>query len=206
MISQQLRAHGIQNERVLDAMGKLPREWFVAPDLIESAYEDRALKIDCEQTISQPFMVARMTELLELRPTDRVLEIGGGSGYQTAVLASLAAQVYSVERHAALAESAAKRLRALGLRNIETRIGDGSLGWPEHAHFDAIIVTAGAPRVAPALIDQLAEGGRLVAPVGEMANQRLIRIRRENGKIVSEDLLACRFVPLIGAGGWPEGQ
>ncbi|MCA9244674.1 MAG: protein-L-isoaspartate(D-aspartate) O-methyltransferase [Phycisphaerales bacterium] len=201
MVTQQLRASGIEDTLVLDAMSRIPREWFVPAELIESAYDDRALKIDCGQTISQPYIVARMSELLELRPTDRVLEIGAGSGYQTAVLATIAARVYSIERIAALAEVATKRLNALGLRNVDMHVGDGSLGWPEHAPYDAIIVTAGAPSVPQTLIDQLAEGGRLVAPVGELRDQHLIRLRRTGGRIAREDLLPCRFVPLIGEKG-----
>lgn len=202
MVQRQLAARGICGQAVLDAMGRIPRELFVPPELADQAYEDRALPIECGQTISQPYMVARMTELLEIAAGDRVLEIGTGTGYQTAVLAMIGADVYTIERQPALSQAAAQRLEALGLSRVHLRVGDGSLGWPEAAPFQGIVMTAGAPDVPPALLDQLALGGRLVAPIGGLDSQMLIRIERTAEGFDRKDILPCRFVKLIGQGGW----
>lgn len=203
MLRKQLRGRGIRDRRVLEAMGRVPRERFVDPKLRGAAYSDRALAIDCGQTISQPYIVALMTEALELAPDHRVLEIGTGSGYQTAILAELGGAVYSVERHAALSEAAGTLLSELGYRNIALRIGDGSLGWPEQSPFDRIIVTAAAAECPKALFEQLREGGILVIPVGQPECQVLQAIRKTQGKPRRTNLAACRFVPLLGAQGWP---
>ncbi len=169
------------------------------------AYADGALPIECGQTISQPYMVGRMTELLELKGTERVLEIGTGSGYQAAILALLTATVFTIERQASLLPEAEKRIGRLGLTNLTYRVGDGTLGWPEEAPFDAIMVTAGAPQVPPALREQLAPGGRLVAPVGPPSDQTLVLVRRgAEERFEEREVLKCRFVKLIGAAGWPE--
>src|SRR5688500_9575605 len=173
MIERQLRPRGIRDERVLRALGRIPRERFIPAELAGDAYADGALPIDCEQTISQPVIVALMTEALQLTGQEKVLEIGTGSGYQTALLAELAAEVFTIERHADLSRQAQERLQTLGYKNIHTRIGDGSLGWPEEAPFDRILVTAAAPDCPPALWDQLAEGGILVGPFGPPAEQNL---------------------------------
>ncbi len=205
MVERQLAARGIRDPRVLAAMGTVPREAFVSDRQAAYAYEDRPLPIGEGQTISQPYVVAVMIEAAAPVPTDRALEIGTGSGYSAAVLASIVAEVYTVERLPALAEAAAGRLAALGYRTVHVRCGDGTLGWPEHAPYDVIVVTAGGPRVPPALLEQLAPGGRLVMPVGEDPySQRLVRVRRRADAGVSEDRLeAVAFVPLIGAQGWP---
>ncbi len=204
MVRSQLSARGIQSERVLDVLGRIPREQFVPDALADRAYEDSALPIDCEQTISQPFMVARMTELLELRPDSRVLEIGTGSGYQTAVLASLAGRVFSIEWHLRLMLDAFERLWKLRLRNVVYRCGDGSLGWRERGPYDAIIVTAGAPRVPEMLCAQLAADGVLIAPIGSKSEQTLARVRRRGDGFEQTESIKCRFVKLRGAGGWQE--
>ena len=206
MVDEQLAARGIADARVLAAMRKVPRHLFVDEALRERAYGDHALPIGEEQTISQPYIVAMMTEALRLRPDDRVLEIGTGSGYAAAVLAEIAAEVYSIERLEGLAKSARKRLAELGYANVSVRHGDGSLGWPEHAPYDAIVVTAGGPDVPTALLEQLAIGGRLVMPVGtDLDGQRLVRIERTSADRYERDVLeAVVFVPLIGAQGWPE--
>ncbi len=186
------------NERVLAAMNKVPRHRFVPADMEPHAYENRPLPIGNGQTISQPFIVALMTDLLDLKPADKVLEIGTGCGYQAAVLGELAREVYTIEIVAPLAEDAAARLAALGYRNVNARSGDGYQGWPEHAPFDAIIVTAAAPAVPPALIEQLKPGGRLVIPVGaQWSGQQLLVIEKDaDGKTTTRDVLAVRFVPL----------
>ncbi|HUP42871.1 MAG TPA: protein-L-isoaspartate(D-aspartate) O-methyltransferase, partial [Thermoanaerobaculia bacterium] len=179
MVEHQLERRGIADPLVLEAMGKVPREAFVPPELAEEAYADGPLPIGEGQTISQPYIVALMTEALELCGGERVLDIGAGSGYAAAVLAEIAAELYTVERHARLAEEAAARLSHLGYDNVQIRVGDGSLGWPEHAPFDAIVVAAGAPEVPEALKEQLAVGGRLVIPVGQGRTlQDLLRLRR----------------------------
>ena len=188
----------ITDRRVLDAVARVPRTEFVPPHLREEALADHPLPIGYGQTISQPYIVALMTQLLRLQPTDRVLEIGTGSGYQTAILAELASEVYSVELIEELANSARARLQRLGYTNVHIRQGDGARGWPEHAPYDAIIVTAAPPRVPPALIRQLAEGGRLVIPVGpELAEQALLLIERRGGRVYSRTIAPVRFVPLL---------
>lgn len=204
MIEQQLRQRGIRSEAVLSVMRSIPRERFVPTSAAADAYADAALAVECGQTISQPYMVARMTELLELHPTDRVLEIGTGTGYQTAILARLSAEVFTIEWYLPLMAAAAERFRELGLRNIRQRCADGSLGWPSEAPFDAILVTAGAPDVPKPLQEQLAEEGRLVVPVGPVGEQMLVRVRRRSGQFDREDVLYCRFVKLLGAAGWEE--
>jgi protein-L-isoaspartate(D-aspartate) O-methyltransferase len=188
---------GIRDERVLNALRSLPRHLFIDEALASRAYEDTALPIGNGQTISQPWVVARMTEaLLEHGSPKTVLEIGTGSGYQAAVLASLGLQVYSVERIDELLRNARKRFRNMGL-NLRTRHCDGRLGWPEHAPFDAIIVTAGAAALVPELLDQLAEGGTLVAPVGGASSQKLLRVRKTAEGVIQEDLGGVVFVPLV---------
>ncbi len=202
MVYEQLQQRGIRSERVLDAMRQVPRERFVPETAAHKAYADSALPIECEQTISQPYMVARMTELLALAPTDRVLEIGAGSGYQTAILARLAAAVYTVELHQRLLDAAGARLQTLGVRNVQYHCGDGSLGWPEEAPFDAILVTAGGPVVPEPLKQQLTIGGRLVVPIGPAGDQTLVLVTRREDGFQQQDILKCRFVKLVGQAGW----
>lgn len=204
MVRAHLAARGIREPRVLDAFRAIPREAFLPPELREFAYEDTPLPIEQGQTISQPYIVALMASALQLAPGDSVLEVGTGSGYAAAILARIARRVYTVERHEELAALATSRLAELGLTNASVRHGDGSLGWPEHAPYDAIVVAAGGPGVPRALLDQLAPGGRLVMPVGEGRElQKLVRVTRQpDGSCTSEDLGGVRFVPLIGAEGW----
>ena len=204
MIREHLLGRGIRDPAVISAMREVPREEFVAEELVEFAYDDHPLEIAEGQTISQPYIVAYMTEALELSARDRVLEIGTGCGYAAAVLSRIVATVYSVERLAGLARSARQRLAALGYTNIVVHEGDGTLGWADHAPYDAIVVTAGAPHLPKALRGQLAVGGRLVIPVGASSYfQVLIRVRRlSEDKYRSEDLCGVRFVPLVGADGW----
>ncbi|HEV8238969.1 MAG TPA: protein-L-isoaspartate(D-aspartate) O-methyltransferase [Thermoanaerobaculia bacterium] len=206
MIARQLAARGVRDERVLEAMRAVPREEFVPPELVEFAYEDSPLPISEQQTISQPYIVALMAEALELQPGDRVLEVGTGSGYAAAVLAHLAAEVHTIERHESLAVSARRKLVQLGYANVQVIHGDGSLGWTQSAPYDAIVAAAGGPDVPPALLEQLAPGGRLVMPVGSTPReQTLVRLRkRPDGRVAREDLGPVRFVPLIGAAGWPD--
>lgn len=205
MVSEQLRQRGITSESVLQVMERLPRHLFV-PALRKRAYDDAALPIDCGQTISQPWMVAAMTAALELKGDERVLEIGTGSGYQCAVLTLLAREVYSIERIPHLSRQAQERLRKLGLGPAHLKVGDGSLGWPEAAPFDAILVTAAAPQIPPPLMEQLAVGGRLVIPVGEGEVDHLVRVTRERPDFWRhENLVECRFVPLLGRYGFSEG-
>lgn len=206
MVQQQLVARGIRDGRVLEAMETVPRHRFVPPGLEERAYDDLALPIGHGQTISQPFMVARMTEALGLRGGERVLEVGTGSGYQAAVLGSLGARVWSVEIVAPLAERARETLRAVGLgERVHVEFGDGTLGGPAGALYDAILVTAGAPGIPRPLLRQLADGAPLVLPMGEADLQGLVRIRRGPAGLVEEYLGACRFVRLHGAYGWEHG-
>ena len=193
-----LRRRGIRDPRVLRALELVPREQFVEPDQRELAYADRALPISCGQTISQPYVVASMTEALSVEPQHKVLEIGTGSGYQAAILAHLAESVVSIERYRTLADTARERLAALGLSNVTVIAGDGANGAPEHAPFDRIIVTAAAPEVPPALFQQLADGGVLVAPIGAARGvQSLIRFEKHGDKIEQRDFMAVRFVPLV---------
>jgi protein-L-isoaspartate(D-aspartate) O-methyltransferase len=204
MLSRDIAGRGIGDPKVLAAMGQVPREEFVPAELKDQAYGDYPLPIDEGQTISQPYIVAYMAECLELSPADRVLEIGTGSGYSAAVLSRIAAQVYTVERFDSLARSAGERLRRLGYDNISIFVADGTLGWPGRAPYDAIIVTAGAPKVPKPLLEQLAVGGRLVLPVGpDRLGQTLIRVRRvDENDYLEERFLAVQFVPLVGAEGW----
>lgn len=204
MVKDQLLARHIRDPAVLEAMAQVPREEFVPAHLRDMAYADAPLPIGREQTISQPYVVALMTEALELSPQDRVLEIGTGSGYAAAILGQIAGEVYTVERHQDLARSAADRFRELGYDNIHVLHADGTLGWPEHAPYDAIVVTAGGPEVPDPLREQLAEGGRLVIPVGStLYSQELIRLRRIGpDRFQHENLGAVRFVPLVGEAGW----
>jgi protein-L-isoaspartate(D-aspartate) O-methyltransferase len=202
MVERQIAARGIRDRSVLEAMRRVPRHEFVRAADAAQAYDDRPLSIGFGQTISQPYMVGRMAELAELTPSARVLEIGAGSGYQTAILCELAARVYAVEVVAPLAARAKERLRALGYRNADIEAFDGTHGWPEHAPYDAILVAAGAPRVPPLLAAQLADGGRLVIPVGEREDQKLLRVRRSGGEYETETDIACRFVDLVGRYGW----
>ena len=201
---ERLRQHyGIRDVRVLDAMRAVPRHFFVPEALQSRAYGDHALPINANQTISQPYIVARMTELLELNDRSRVLEIGAGSGYQTAVLARLAAQVYAIERIAELAREAQARIRQLGIYKATVKCFDGTLGWSAHAPYDAILVAAGGPEVPEPLLAQLKIEGRLVIPIGETReSQRLVRVIRTEKGYVEEDHGACAFVPLIGHYGW----
>lgn len=202
MVERQLRRRGIEDERVLTAMETVPREAFVPESVRGQAYADSALPIGEEQTISQPWIVAAICQALRLSGSELVLEIGTGSGYSAAVLARLAAHVVSIERHPELSRRAAEALEALEIRNVELLIGDGSLGVPERAPFDAIAVHATAPAAPPALVDQLADGGRLVVPiVGEEADVLTV-LRREGGRIEREVIGPCRFVPLIGEEGF----
>ncbi|NPA92447.1 MAG: protein-L-isoaspartate(D-aspartate) O-methyltransferase [Chloroflexi bacterium] len=204
MVQEQIAARGVRDPRVLEAMRRVPRHLFVPEAYRSSAYEDHPLPIGHGQTISQPFIVAYMTELLDLPPDAKVLEIGTGSGYQAAVLAHLAREVHTIERFPALAEAAQRRLEALGLDNVTVHVGDGSHGLPEHAPFDGILVAAAAPEVPVALLAQLVEGGHLVIPVGARGMQRLERWTRRADGFHREVLDAVAFVPLIGAHGWPE--
>ena len=202
MVKTQLIPRGIKDERVLAAMRKVPRHLFIDKPMQHRAYDDSALPISEGQTISQPYMVAAMTELLELQGTEKVLEIGTGSGYQAAVLAELAKEVYTVERIAALAERAEGRYRELGYTNIHVRVADGTLGWPDASPFDRIIITAGTPKVPDPVLQQLADQGMLIAPVGDRFSQQIIKVRRIGDKVVEEYHTPCVFVPLIGEYGW----
>jgi len=209
MIEHQLRARGVVMHNVLEAMCEIPRHLFITHEFADRAYADEALPSSAGQTISQPFMVAIMTQELALRPGQRVLEIGTGTGYQTAILAHLvgaAGAVFTIERVAALAAFARHRLDAMEFRNIRCCVGDGSIGWPAQdgrtPEFDRILITAGTPAVPPPLLAQLADGGILVAPVGDSESQMLIRIIRHGATFREAELLACRFVPLLGLHAW----
>ncbi len=205
MVEFQIRRRGIRDERVLNAMRDVPRHEFVLTKFVERAYEDGALPLGEVETISQPFIVAAMTEAARIQPGDRVLEVGGGSGYQAAILAHLGARVYSVERNRNLADRARARLARLGYGNVEVICADGSEGYAAAAPYQAILVTAASPQPPPVLIGQLAEGGRMVIPVGPLNGQQLQLIRKSGGEISTEDISLCQFVPLIGKHGWPEG-
>lgn len=204
MVERQLVARGIKDERVLAAMRKVPRHLFVPEKFRDSAYDDGPLSIGEGQTISQPYMVALMTECLELKADSRVLEIGTGSGYQTAILAELAKWVYTVERIPTLLFRAQQLLTQLGYDSIKFKLGDGSYGWQEESPFDAIIVTAGAPEISPVLVEQLNEGGVMVIPVGSRYSQMLYRVVKRGGKVEKKECTLCIFVPLIGDHGWKE--
>lgn len=201
---QRLREHyKITDEKVLDVMRRIPRHLFVPEALKSQAYKDNALPIAANQTISQPFIVARMTELLELNPQSKVLEIGAGSGYQTAILSQLAQKVYAIERVAQLASEAQNRMQSFGIRNVILRCADGTNGWESHAPFDAILVAAGSPAIPAPLLNQLRIGGKIVLPVGQdQKTQNLIRVIRTPKDFQTEDFGACAFVPLIGEHGW----
>jgi len=205
MVENQIRARGVTDERVLSVMAKIPRHLFVDEALIEQAYNDNPLPIGKSQTISQPYIVALMTAALKLTGREKVLEIGTGSGYQTAILAELAEQVFSIERIAQLAAGARKQLDALNCFNVAMRVGDGTYGWREESPFDGIMVTAGAPKVPTILLEQLAVGGRLVIPTGGRISQELLRVTRMSAdlnEVKTEVLCGCRFVDLIGEHGW----
>jgi protein-L-isoaspartate(D-aspartate) O-methyltransferase len=202
MVEEQIILRGIKDPRVIAAMKKVPRHLFVEEALQSQAYNDYPLPIGEKQTISQPYMVALMTEALQLKGKDKVLEIGAGSGYQTAILAEMAEKVFSIERIRSLAIKARQLLYELGYYNAEIKIFDGTFGWPEEAPFDAIIVTAGAPEIPQPLLDQLAIGGRLVIPIGDAYVQDLIRVTKTEEGVKKEDLGGCRFVKLIGRYGW----
>ncbi|MBX7169229.1 MAG: protein-L-isoaspartate(D-aspartate) O-methyltransferase [Pirellulales bacterium] len=203
MLVEHLAGEGIRDPRVLEAMARVPREAFVPPDLRHRSYDDCALPLACGQTISQPLIVAMMTEALGLTGSERVLEIGTGSGYQCAVLAELAQSVVSIERHEHLALEARARLAQLGYRNVLVISGDGTLGDPEHAPFDRIIITAAAREAPPRLLEQLADGGVMVLPLGDERGQTLKRLHKHGGQITTTNLTSCRFVPMIGSSGWP---
>jgi protein-L-isoaspartate(D-aspartate) O-methyltransferase len=206
MVSEQLQRRGILDPRVLRAIGKVPRHLFVDEALVGRAYGDHPLPIGDGQTISQPYMVALMTEALELHGHERVLEIGTGCGYQTAVLAEVCGKVFSVERLKSLADRATRRLDSLGYYNVLVRVADGSLGWKEEAPFDAILVAAAAPAIPQALVDQLAPKGRLVVPVGDAYTQSLRKGVRGEAGMRWSDLGGCVFVKLVGQQGWPNGS
>ncbi len=204
MLRQHLKARGIVDPRVIDAMARIPRERFIDESLHDEAYADRALGIACGQTISQPYIVALMTQALALRGDERVLEIGTGSGYQTAILAELAGEVVSIERYEALSKQAAARLAVLGYDRVKLVVADGTLGWPAGAPYDRILVAAAAGTIPQPLIGQLAPGGILVIPLGTLDQQMLQAIHKVGSEVRAETLSACRFVPLVGEEGWPE--
>ena len=198
MVQQQLMARGINDARVLAAMAKVPREEFVPPESRAASYEDGPMPIGHGQTISQPYIVAFMTEQLRPKASDRVLEIGTGSGYQAAILAGLVAEVYTIEIIEPLAKNAEATLQRLGYKNVHVRVGDGYRGWPEHAPFDAIAVTCAPDHVPQPLIDQLKEGGRMIIPVGGFGNQELYLLEKKNGQLQRRAVLPVRFVPMAG--------
>ena len=204
MVQEQLVPRGIKDGRVLAAMAKVPREEFVPPESRAASYEDGPLPIGYDQTISQPYIVAFMTEQLRLSPTDRVLEVGTGSGYQAAILAELAGEVYTIEIVAPLAQSAEAALQRLGYKNVHVKAGDGYKGWPEHAPFDAIIVTCAPDHVPQPLVDQLKEGGRMIIPVGPTLAQELYLLEKRNGQVRQSAVLEVRFVPMTREGGRPK--
>ncbi len=202
MVDEQIRERGVSSPRLVEALLAVPRHRFVPEESVSAAYADQPLPIGQGQTISQPYMVAVMTEALELTGSERVLEVGTGSGYQAAVLSLLAREVYTVESNTSLAMAARRRLARLGYANVHVHAGDGTLGLPELAPFDAIVVAAAAPKTPPPLIEQLAEGGRLVIPVGQADHQELLQVRKTGGQTTSRVLHYCRFVPLVGRYGW----
>jgi protein-L-isoaspartate(D-aspartate) O-methyltransferase len=202
MVEEQLRSRGIRDSRVLAAMGKVPREKFIASGDLRDAYGDHPLPIGAGQTVSQPYIVAAMVEALELQPADRVLEVGTGTGYEAAILGELAAEVWTIERHEELANKAREILARLGYANVHVVHGDGSLGLSERAPFHAILVAAAAPRIPDSLVAQLEDGGSLVVPVGDRYEQQVHVVRKEGQEIVVTKHDLCRFVPLVGAQGW----
>jgi len=202
MIDEQIRSRGVKSERVIKVMGQIPRHMFVPDALHNQAYNDYPLNIGEGQTISQPLIVAMMTELMELTGKERVLEIGTGSGYQAAVLAELCKHLYTIERIRPLANRARKILYKIGITNFTLKIGDGTLGWPDEAPFDRIIVTAGAPRVPEEYIKQLADGGKIVIPVGDEVTQQLVVGTKQGDEIIKKVTTGCRFVKLVGKKGW----
>jgi protein-L-isoaspartate(D-aspartate) O-methyltransferase len=204
MLRDHLQARGIVDPRLIEAMARIPREQFVSKSLAAEAYSDGALPIGCGQTISQPYVVALMTQALALNGSERILEIGTGSGYQTAILAELAREVITIERHEILSQQAAARLAELGCQGVKFVIGDGTLGWPEDAPYDRILVAAAAAGTPQPLFEQLVPGGILVIPVGGQDHQTLQAIRKVGAEPQVETLSACRFVPLIGKEGWPD--
>ncbi|MFQ5662869.1 MAG: protein-L-isoaspartate(D-aspartate) O-methyltransferase [Terriglobia bacterium] len=206
MVEWQLRRRGITDPRILDVFLEVPRHAFVLPEHAAQAYEDCPLPIGEGQTISQPYMVALMTEALELTGNETVLEVGTGSGYQAAILARLAHHVYSIENHPALAAGAEERLARLGYTNVTCLVGDGSQGHPEASPYEAILVTAAAPRVPESLTGQLAESGRLVIPVGDIYSQELVLVRKQQGELAQKTINYCRFVPLTGKYGWSDSS
>ena len=203
MVALQIRDRGVRSEHVLAAMSAVPRHEFVPANQTAAAYSDHALPIGEGQTISQPYVVAAMTQALSLTGSERVLEIGGGSGYQAAVLSLLASEVIAIEFVPQLADAARDRLARLGYSNVQVEQGDGSMGWPAGAPYDAILVAAAAPDIPAPLVEQLTEGGRLVIPVGSVEEQNLLRVVKRRNQIFSETLFPCRFVPLRGHHGWP---
>jgi protein-L-isoaspartate(D-aspartate) O-methyltransferase len=204
MVTSQLVSRGIRDQRVLDVMADVPRELFVSPGQQHEAYADRPVPIAAGQTISQPYVVALMTQELDVQPHHRVLDVGAGSGYQTAILARLARQVFAVDRIPELTQGASAVLQKLGLDNVTLTTGDGTLGWPEHAPYDRIICGAAGPDVPPSWIDQLVEGGRIVTPVGGEDWQVLIAVEKRGGQTHRREICGVRFVHLIGREGWPE--
>ena len=204
MIEEQLRRRGIRDERVLEALFKVPRHEFVPPPTIHLAYEDRPLPIGESETISQPYIVAAMTEAVGVKPGDKALEIGTGSGYQAAILAHLGAKVYTVERNFQLAQAARARLARLGYKEIEVIWGDGSEGYPSAAPYQIILVTAAAPSLPEALLNQLADAGRMIIPLGNLRQQELYLVSRNANEVTTQILDPCQFVPLIGKYGWPD--
>jgi protein-L-isoaspartate(D-aspartate) O-methyltransferase len=204
MVVEQFLSRDITDKRVLDAMRKVPRHIFVPEEHRHLAYSDCPLPIGSNQTISQPYIVALMTQMLELKGHETVLEIGTGSGYQAAVLALMAREVYTVERHESLAKRALEAIKELDIKNVSLQVGDGTRGWPEHAPYDAILATAAAPKVPQPLLDQLVDGGRLIIPVGGRIGQYLERWFREGAKFHHEQTVAVAFVPLLGEYGWKD--
>ena len=202
MVQEQLRLRGIHDERLLSAMGQVPREKFIEPQFQAEAYADGPLPIGVGQTISQPLMVATMIEALQVLASDRVLEVGAGTGYQAAILGELASEVWTVERHGELADEARRVLLELGYRNVHVLQGDGSCGLPDQAPFDKILIAAGAPQVPPSLIAQLVNGGAMAVPVGGRVEQELHLVRKIGGEVVTTRYGRCCFVPLVGAEGW----
>lgn len=204
MVEDQLRSRGIRDVRVLAAMGKVPREEFIASEDFRDAYGDHPLPIGAGQTVSQPYIVAAMVEALELRPSDRVLEVGTGTGYQAAILGELAAEIWTIERHEELISRARVILSRLGYKNVCVAHGDGSLGLPEHAPFDRILVAAAAPRIPESLVAQLLDGGKMVLPIGTRYEQQVHIVHKECKEIFVTTHDLCRFVPLVGAEGWQQ--